>query len=68
MRTPDLEGTLQWYVDTALVRLLAKADELVESGGDELLSRCPDVEGANPRPRRPHRRPAHGTLTPFVLQ
>ncbi len=41
MRTPDLEGTLQWYVDTALVRLLAKADELVESGGDELLRGAP---------------------------
>lgn len=47
MTTPDLQRTLQWYVDTALVRLLAKADELVESGGEELLSRRPDVEDAN---------------------
>lgn len=47
MGTPDLQSTLQWYVDTALVRLLATADELVESGGEELLSRRPDVEGAN---------------------
>lgn len=37
----------QWYVETALVRLLAKADELVEVGGDDLLSRSPDLEGAN---------------------
>lgn len=33
----------QWYVDTALARLLARADEL----GDELVSVRPDVEGAN---------------------
>ena len=30
-------ATAQWYVDTALVRLLARADELVEAGGEELL-------------------------------
>lgn len=40
-------ATAQWYVDTALARLLARADELAEAGGDELLSRRPDVEGAN---------------------
>lgn len=40
-------ATAQWYVETALVRLLAKADELVDVGGDELLSRRPDLEGAN---------------------
>lgn len=40
-------ATAQWYVETALVRLLAKADELVDAGGDELLSRRPDLEGAN---------------------
>lgn len=40
-------ATAQWYVDTALVRLLARADELVEAGGEELLSRRPEVEGAN---------------------
>lgn len=41
------QATAQWYVDTGLVRLLAKADELVGAGGEELLSRRPDVEGAN---------------------
>lgn len=40
-------ATVQWYVDTGLVRLLAKADELVETGGEDLLSRRPEVEGAN---------------------
>ena len=40
-------ATAQWYVDTALVRLLAKADELVDAGGDELLGRRPDLKGAN---------------------
>jgi len=40
-------ATAQWYVDTALVRLLAKADELVETLGEEALSRRPDLEGAN---------------------
>lgn len=40
-------ATAQWYVDTALARLLARADELVEIGGDELLCRPPDLEGAN---------------------
>lgn len=40
-------ATAQWYVDTALARLLARADELVELGGDELLCRAPDLEGAN---------------------
>ena len=44
--TSDL-ATLQWYVDAALARLLARADELVDAGGDELLCRRPDVEGAN---------------------
>lgn len=33
----------QWYVDTALAKLLARADEL----GDLLVSERPDVEGAN---------------------
>lgn len=40
-------ATAQWYVDTALAKLLARADELADAGGDELLSRRPDVEGAN---------------------
>lgn len=40
-------ATTQWYVDTALARLLARADELVDAGGDELLCRRPEVEGAN---------------------
>ncbi len=40
-------ATAQWYVDTALTRLLTRADELVDAGGDELLCRRPDVEGAN---------------------
>ena len=40
-------STAQWYVDAALAKLLARADELVEAGGDELLCRRPDVEGAN---------------------
>lgn len=44
--TSDL-ATLQWYVDAALAKLLARADELVDAGGDELLCRRPDVEGAN---------------------
>ena len=42
----DLD-TGRWYVETALVRLLAKADELVEAAGEEALSRPPEVEGAN---------------------
>ncbi len=36
-------ATAQWYVDTALVRLLGKAEEL----GDDLVSVRPDLEGAN---------------------
>ena len=40
-------ATAQWYVETALVRLLAKADELVEISGEGALSRPPEVEGAN---------------------
>ncbi|WP_435203316.1 DUF664 domain-containing protein [Janibacter sp. GS2] len=40
-------ATAQWYVDTALARLLARADDLVDDGGDELLCRRPDLEGAN---------------------
>ena len=40
-------ATAQWYVDTALAKLLARADELADAGGDELLCRRPDVEGAN---------------------
>lgn len=36
-------ATAQWYVDTALIRLLGKAEEL----GDELVSVRPDLEGAN---------------------
>lgn len=36
-------ATAQWYVDTALVRLLGKADDL----GDELVSVRPDLDGAN---------------------
>lgn len=40
-------ATVQWYVDSALAKLLSRADELVEAGGDELVSRRPDVEGAN---------------------
>src|SRR5699024_8357708 len=40
-------ATGRWYVETALVRLLAKADELVEAAGEEALSRPPEVEGAN---------------------
>lgn len=47
MSAPTSSETVQWYVDTALARLLARADELVEVGGDELLCRCPEVEGAN---------------------
>ncbi len=46
--TEGIDGaTTQWYVDTALTKLLARADELVEGGGEELLSARPDVEGAN---------------------
>lgn len=41
------QATVQWYVDTALARLLTRADELVEAGGEELLGRRPEVEGAN---------------------
>lgn len=44
--TTDL-ATLQWYVDTALAKLLSQADRLVEAGGDDLLCRAPDLEGAN---------------------
>ncbi|MGO4130976.1 DUF664 domain-containing protein [Janibacter sp. RAF20_2_2] len=40
-------ATAQWYVDTALAKLLARADELVDAGGEELLCGRPDVEGAN---------------------
>lgn len=40
-------ATAQWYIDTALAKLLTRADELVEAGGDELLCRAPEVEGAN---------------------
>lgn len=40
-------ATVQWYIDSALARLLARADELDEAGGAELLSRRPEVEGAN---------------------
>ncbi|MEN3120849.1 DUF664 domain-containing protein [Janibacter sp. LM] len=40
-------ATIQWYVDSALAKLLAGADDLVDAGGDELLCRRPDVEGAN---------------------
>lgn len=40
-------ATAQWYIDTALARLLSRADELVEAGGDELLCRAPELEGAN---------------------
>ncbi len=47
MRAPDTQDTLQWYVDTALARLLTKADDLVEAGGDDLLCRRPDLEGVN---------------------
>lgn len=35
--------TAQWYVDTALAKLLSRADEL----GDDLVSVRPDLEGAN---------------------
>jgi hypothetical protein len=35
--------SVQWYVDTALVKMLGRAEDL----GDELLSTRPDVEGAN---------------------
>lgn len=46
--TTDIDrATLQWYVDSALAKLLARADELDEAGGAELLCRRPDVEGAN---------------------
>lgn len=44
LSTPE---TIQWYVDTALAKLLTRADELAEAGGDELLCRRPEVEGAN---------------------
>lgn len=37
------QDMLQWYVDTALVRLLGRAEEL----GGELLCVRPDLEGAN---------------------
>ncbi|WP_068264810.1 mycothiol transferase [Janibacter limosus] len=40
-------ATVQWYIDSALAKLLARADELDEAGGAELLCRRPDVEGAN---------------------
>ena len=40
-------ATAQWYVDSALAKLLARADELVEAGGEDLLCQRPDVEGAN---------------------
>lgn len=40
-------ATVQWFIDTALARLLARADELADAGGDELLCRRPDLEGAN---------------------
>lgn len=40
-------ATAQWYVDTALAKLLARADELVDAGGEELLCGRPNVEGAN---------------------
>ena len=40
-------ATAQWYIDTALAKLLARADDLAESGGDDLLCRRPDLEGAN---------------------
>ena len=40
-------ATVQWYIDSALAKLLARADELVEAGGDQLLCRAPEVEGAN---------------------
>lgn len=46
MGTTDLT-TLQWYVDNALAKLLAQADALVAAGGDGLLCRAPDIEGAN---------------------
>lgn len=40
-------ATVQWYIDSALAKLLARADELDEVGGAELLCRQPEVEGAN---------------------
>ena len=36
-------ATVQWYVDTALAKMLSRADEL----GDDLVSVRPDLEGAN---------------------